>query len=91
MQPVCLHGYVSGRVQGVWFRGFVRNQARQQQLSGWAKNLDDGRVELVIQGDEEEVDEFIEDMHDSPISHHIQEQEQHNVPLLEGVKGFSIA
>ena len=81
----------SGRVHGVGFRFATKQIAKGFDVIGTVKNLDDGRVELVIQGDEEEVDEFIEDMHDSPISHQIQEQEQHNVPLLEGVKGFSIA
>jgi acylphosphatase len=63
MQPVCLHGFISGRVQGVWFRGFVRNQARQQQLSGWAKNLDDGRVEVLLYGPPENVDIVIKNLH----------------------------
>ncbi|NRB73854.1 MAG: hypothetical protein HRU46_05815, partial [Verrucomicrobiales bacterium] len=43
-----------------------------------------------IQGDEEELDEFIQDLHDSPLGHHIQEQEERTVPLLDDVQGFSI-
>ena len=57
---------------------------------GWVKNLPDGRVALQIQGDEEELDEFIQDLHDSPLGHHIQEQEERTVPLLDDVQGFSI-
>ncbi len=45
-------GFVSGRVQGVGFRYFVLRQADTRQLSGYAKNLADGRVEFLLQGDE---------------------------------------
>jgi len=44
-------GFASGRVQGVGFRYFVRRQADSQQLSGYAKNLADGRVEFLLQGE----------------------------------------
>jgi len=80
----------SGRVQGVGFRFATKQITKGFDVIGTVKNLEDGRVELKIQGEEEEVDEFIEEMHDSPIGHHIQEQEERSLPLLEGVIGFSI-
>ena len=43
--------FVAGKVQGVWFRAATREQARRLGLSGYAKNLDDGRVEVLAQGD----------------------------------------
>jgi acylphosphatase len=46
------HGFVSGRVQGVFFRAETRRKAIELGLSGWVKNLDDGRVELLISGSE---------------------------------------
>ncbi len=46
---------VSGRVQGVWYRGACRQQALALGLAGWAANLDDGRVEVVAEGPEEAV------------------------------------
>ncbi len=82
--------FFEGRVQGVGFRYATKQIAKGFDVVGWVRNLDDGRVEMKIMGDEEELDEFIEEMHDSPLGHHIQEQEQFNVPLLEEVKGFSI-
>ena len=42
---------VAGRVQGVWFRATTARQAEQLSLRGWAKNLPDGRVEVVVAGD----------------------------------------
>ena len=46
--PQKKHVFVSGRVQGVWFRAWTEQQARQLGLSGWVRNLNDGRVEVVI-------------------------------------------
>ena len=46
-----LHVWVEGRVQGVFFRDSTRKRAIKLGLSGWVKNLDDGRVEAVFQGD----------------------------------------
>ena len=47
----CRHYYVSGRVQGVFFRDSTRRRARELGLSGWARNLPDGRVEILACGD----------------------------------------
>lgn len=46
---------VSGRVQGVWFRDSCRREARARHLTGWARNLDDGRVEAVFEGPADDV------------------------------------
>lgn len=48
----CLHFTVSGRVQGVWFRQSTKDTALANGLSGWVRNLPDGRVEGVACGDE---------------------------------------
>ena len=79
----------AGRVQGVGFRYSTKRLAQGFDIVGWVKNLPDGRVELQIMGEEEELDEFLEELQDSPLGHHIQEQEERAVPLLE-VDGFSI-
>jgi acylphosphatase len=47
---VRFHVYVSGRVQGVWFRESARSQALGLGVSGWVRNLPDGRVEAVFEG-----------------------------------------
>ena len=50
------HIYVSGRVQGVGFRFRAQQLARGLGLTGWVRNLDDGRVEMELQGTETEMD-----------------------------------
>jgi len=54
------HVYVSGKVQGVFFRATTRDTAQEQGVDGWVKNLDDGRVEAVFEGDPEAVDAMVE-------------------------------
>jgi acylphosphatase len=49
---------VSGRVQGVGFRFFAQEAAAHEGLSGWVRNLDDGRVEALVEGDREAVERF---------------------------------
>ncbi|MBS1269821.1 MAG: Acylphosphatase [Gammaproteobacteria bacterium] len=55
---VCNRYRVFGRVQGVWFRGTTRDQARQLGLSGWVRNCKDGSVETVACGTPEALDAF---------------------------------
>ncbi|MDH5602055.1 MAG: acylphosphatase [Gammaproteobacteria bacterium] len=57
---ICKRCFVSGRVQGVFYRETTRQQAEKNQLTGYAKNLPDGRVEVVICGSEKSVDTLVE-------------------------------
>ena len=49
-EPARAHVIVSGRVQGVWFRGTARQEALARGLSGWVRNRPDGTVEAVFEG-----------------------------------------
>lgn len=46
-----LHVLIEGRVQGVFFRAHTRDEARARGLKGWVRNLPDGRVEALLEGD----------------------------------------
>ncbi len=58
--------YVSGIVQGVGFRYFVRHQARVLNLTGYAKNLDDGRVEVLAMGSAASLNDLASALHKGP-------------------------
>ena len=52
---ICIHCYVSGFVQGVWYRAYTRNKALELGVTGYARNLADGRVEVLACGEEQAV------------------------------------
>ena len=52
--------YVTGKVQGVFFRQALKVKAKQNNILGWVKNLDDGRVEILIEGDHKCVESVVE-------------------------------
>ena len=58
------HVFVSGTVQGVYFRATTRDTAREHGVNGWVRNLDDGRVEAVFEGPEEAVEALVKFCHD---------------------------
>jgi len=51
----CAHVFISGIVQGVYFRAHTRDEARKEGVKGWVKNLPDGRVEALFIGDQKDV------------------------------------
>ena len=58
MERTRLHVYYQGRVQGVGFRWTVREVAAGFDVTGWVRNLSDGRVELVAEGEHPELESF---------------------------------
>jgi acylphosphatase len=57
-KQLCMHCYISGKVQGVWFRATAKEQADSLGINGWAHNLADGRVEIFACGDENQLETF---------------------------------
>jgi len=79
-----------GRVQGVGFRFSVKSITTGYEVAGSVKNLFDGRVELEVQGEESEVDEFLNAILESHLRRHIHRFVVHEIPLKSGIKGFEI-
>jgi len=61
-----LHALVSGRVQGVFFRASTQEEGQRLGLAGWARNLPDGRVEVVAQGPQPALDALVAYLHRGP-------------------------
>ncbi|KTD73700.1 acylphosphatase [Legionella tucsonensis] len=50
MNQICMRCYISGKVQGVWYRASAQREAKKLGITGWAQNLSDGRVEIFACG-----------------------------------------
>ena len=66
-QKARAHIFVSGRVQGVFFRQNTQNKARKLGIRGWVRNLSDGRVEAVFEGEKEKIEEMIKWIERGPV------------------------
>ena len=84
-----VHVLVSGRVQGVFFRDFTRREALDHGLSGWVRNLVDGRVEAVLEGARQEVEAVLERLREGPPRARVEDVE-HREETPEGIDGFSV-
>jgi acylphosphatase len=82
--------FYEGRVQGVGFRFTVKSIARGYDVTGWVRNLDDGRVELQVTGESEEVESFLEAIGESELKSHIKHVESHAIVPLAPGRGFEI-
>ena len=82
--------FYEGRVQGVGFRFSVKSITTGFDVVGMVRNLIDGRVELEVQGEENEVTEFLEAILDSHLRRHINRFVVYEIPLKKGLKGFEI-
>lgn len=82
---------VRGRVQGVGFRLYVRDVAMRLGVSGWVRNLPDGRsVEAVAQGDREAVERFVSLVREGPPGSYVGEFEEAVEEAEPGLDGFRV-
>lgn len=63
---MCRHYFISGKVQGVWYRAHAEKEAKKLHLTGWVRNLPDGRVEAVACGEETALSAFEAWLHQGP-------------------------
>ncbi len=80
MNKICLHCYVSGRVQGVFYRSAAQKKATELNLTGWTHNLSDGRVEVMICGEKDHVEAMREWLWDGPAVAEVTDVDAKEVP-----------
>ena len=85
-----LHAFVRGRVQGVLFRSFAERHARRLGLVGYARNLFDGRVEVVAEGEKAALEELLKQLHQGPPGAHVEGVEVEWGEAEERLKDFRI-
>ena len=66
MAKICVQTFVSGKVQGVWYRQSTKEEALKRGVMVWAKKLNDGRVEVMLCGDATAVAEVQAWLHEGP-------------------------
>ena len=90
MDNARVHLFVEGRVQGVFYRAFTRDSASRLGLHGWAKNLYDGRVEVVFEGAKGDVETAIQECRKGPHGSSVQNIEVVWEDYSGNCKGFEI-
>ena len=81
---------ITGRVQGVGFRFFTEDRARREGLHGWVRNLVDGSVEIMAEGDAEAVERFERQVRHGPPGARIERIEVDHIAPVGNATGFSI-
>lgn len=82
--------FYSGNVQGVGFRYTVKSVAAGYEVTGYVRNLPDGRVELVAEGSKEELEAFRQGIRDSGLDHFVRQEEAAWSEATGDYRGFEI-
>lgn len=82
--------FITGRVQGVFFRQTFKVMAKKNNVFGWVKNLSDGRVEAVMEGEDENVSRLIEWSHGGPANARVEDVEIINEKFSEEFIKFDV-
>ena len=85
-----VHVFFTGRVQGVGFRYVTREVAYGFEMTGFVRNLPDGRVEMVAEGEEAEAKAFLEGIRESQLGSHIHGEDVNWLPASGEFTGFEI-
>lgn len=85
------HLFISGKVQGVFFRAETQRAAQSLELSGWVRNMDDGGVEVLIEGEDVAVNKMIAWCKKGPPAAHVDRVEVRDEPYKGNLVGFRIS
>lgn len=90
MDKARAHLYIEGRVQGVFYRGFTRDLAHSLGLKGWVKNLRDGRVDALLEGEKGLIEKVIKGCYTGPPGARVSNIEVTWETFIGDQEGFSI-
>ena len=82
--------FVTGKVQGVFFRQSLKVMAKKNNVFGWVRNLQDGRVEAVLEGDEEKISKLIEWAQEGPANSRVEDVDTHNEKFIAEFLKFDV-
>ena len=85
-----IHAIVKGKVQGVFYREFTRREAEALGVTGFARNLKDGNVEIIAEGDERKLKEFEKKFRKGPLMAFITDVDMKEEPATGEFEGFDI-
>ncbi len=84
------HIFISGDVQGVGFRAFIKRRAVENKLKGFVRNTSEGKVEILAQGTEKKLKEFLEICEKGPIGSSVDGLEVNEENIEEDFEDFKI-
>ena len=82
--------FVTGKVQGVFFRQSLKVMAKKNDVFGWVRNLQDGRVEAILEGNEAKVHMLIEWAHTGPANSRVEDVNVQNEKFLAEFSKFNV-
>ena len=85
-----IHIFVTGRVQGVFFRQSARVMAIKNNVNGWVRNLDDGRVEIIAEGEKQNIDNLVTWCKTGPANSRVDEFELLNENFTGKFENFEV-
>ncbi|MEJ2695842.1 MAG: acylphosphatase [Candidatus Sulfobium sp.] len=90
MDAARVHLLIEGRVQGVFFRAFTRSIAMKLALNGWVRNLYDGRVEAVFEGDRTPIEQAVLECKKGPPGSYVRDVDVTWEDYSGDLKGFEV-
>ena len=90
MSKQCIRLFVRGKVQGVFFRQALKVMAIKNNVTGWVRNLEDGRVEALLDGNIDDVNAVIEWAHDGPANSRVDYVDIKNEDFKDEFTAFDV-
>ncbi len=84
------HIFISGDVQGVGFRAFIKRRAVESKLKGFVRNNSEGKVEILVQGNTKKLKEFLEICKKGPLGSDVEDIEVNEENIEEDFEDFNI-